>query len=302
MLRNVAFRGLLALGLVASGAPSRAEDSSGPLFDGAVGAAPSLPPLNFAPVRQAAAAQAAPEPTTKRSRADLYAFTRDEVRRAIGLFGVRRKPAGRTGFAFDSDVPADIQTQLLADLQFAGNIRGGAGTPLHRRIFGAVDGATYAKFFDSRVASVGMNDCGDANAVACVIPFDDPSKMWLTRNYIQFSHPQIARLMVVFHESRHTESQNDNWPHANCPTPFLDANGDAMKSIWTGASLAGEPACDVTPFGSYGSSTIMLKNIQKFCANCTDKVKMDAGLFADDQLGRITDDGAKKQMKDDFAR
>jgi len=302
MLRDVRARGLLALGLLAFGAPAFAADPAGVLFDGAAGAAPSLPPLNFAPAREAAAAQAAPAPTTaRRSRADLFAFTREEAQAARRRFGILRKPSGK-GFTFDSDVPADIQAQMLADLKFVGTIQGGAGTPLHRQIFGAVDGATYTKFFNSRVASVGMNDCGDANAVACVIPFEDASKMWLTQNYIKCSHPQIARLMVVFHESRHTETQNDNWPHANCPTPFLDADGKDMKSIWTGASLAGEPACDVTPFGSYGSSTIMLKNVQKFCTNCTDKVKMDAGLYADDQLGRITDDGAKKQMQDDFAQ
>jgi hypothetical protein len=106
--------------------------------------------------------------------------------------------------------------------------------------------------------------------------------------------------MVVFHESRHTEDANDNWPHATCPTPFLDSHGKDMTSIWTGATLAGEPACDVTPLGSYGSSTIMLKNVQKFCSNCTDKVKMDAGIYADDQMGRITGADAKTQMLKDL--
>src|SRR4029077_10697536 len=139
-------------------------------------------------------------------------------------------------------------------------------TVLHQKIFGLgpVAGPGYTRFFESRVTGIGLDDCGSANAVACVIPFQDPSKMWITQNYIKFSHPQVARLMVVFHESRHTEEQNGNWPHANCPEPFSNASGQPMKSIWTGASLAGEPACDSTPFGSYGSSLIMLKNIAKF--------------------------------------
>ena len=106
--------------------------------------------------------------------------------------------------------------------------------------------------------------------------------------------------MVVFHEARHTETMNGNWPHATCPTPFLDAEGKDKRSIWTGATLAGEPACDRTPLGSYGSSTIMLKNIQKYCDNCSDKVKMDAGLYADDQFGRIISDSARRQMQDDL--
>jgi hypothetical protein len=301
MVRDVRAWGLLALGLLAFSVPSRAAGPSGGGFDGVAGAAPALPPLDFSAARRASAAPTA-APAPARSTADLYAFTREEAQAARRRFGILRKPSGKSGFTFDSDVPADIQAQMLDDLKFIGTIQGGAGTPLHRQIFGAVDGATYAKFFDSRVTAVGMNDCGNSNAVACVIPFEDASKMWLTQNYIKFSHPQIARLMVVYHESRHTESQNDNWPHATCPTPFLDANGNDMKSIWTGAPLAGEPACDETPLGSYGSSTIMLKNIQLSCANCTAKVKMDAGLYADDQLGRITNPDAKKQMQDDFGQ
>ena len=301
MIRVSSLSGLLTLAILTFGVCSRAAQAYGSAFDGAAGGEPSLPPLDFSAARAAAAGADAAPPQAARSRADLFAFTRAEAVAARERFGMERAP--RAGaLAFDADVPADIKAQLLADLKFIGTILGGSGTPLHRRIFGAVDGATYTRFFDTRVASVGMNDCGDANAVACVIPFEDPSKMWLTQNYVKFSHPQIARLMVVFHESRHTESQNDNWPHATCPTPFLDSNGDDMKSIWTGAPLAGEPACDVTPFGSYGSSTIMLKNIEKFCTNCTGKVKMDAGLYADDQLGRITDPGALRQMQDDFAQ
>lgn len=83
--------------------------------------------------------------------------------------------------------------------------------------------------------------------------------MFLTNNFIKFSHPQIARMMVVFHESRHSEVKNRNWPHDDCPSPYVDENGKDIVSIWTGAQVAGMPACDSTPFGSYGSSTIMLK-------------------------------------------
>ena len=124
--------------------------------------------------------------------------------------------------------------------------------------------------------------------------------MWLTQNFIKFSHPQIARLMVVYHESRHSEVAHGNWAHDTCPTPFLDANGHDMKSIWTGASLAGEPACDSTQFGSYGSSTILLKNVAMYCTNCGDKVKMDADLYATDQLGRIDRPDVKQAMINDF--
>ena len=209
-------------------------------------------------------------------------------------------PTYASALDFDSDITPEIKNQILQDLEFMKTIKGDKVTPLHQQIFGAMNGS-YFNWFDSRVKGVGMNDCGNPNAVACVIPFYDSSKIWLTNNYVRFSHPQIAKMMVVYHEARHTEDANGNWGHANCPRPFRDADGSEMKSIWTGAALAGQPACDVTPLGSYGSSTILLKNVQKFCTNCTDKVKMDAGIYSDDQFKRITSASARDQMTRDFA-
>ncbi len=289
MIRSVLAWGLLALVLAA---PSRADQ----LFDGTGGKPVDMPAMKFV---SAAGAKTAAGPT-KQDGADLYYFTPAEAKEAAKRFQFRKKSAA--GWTFDADVPQAIQDQMRADLAFMAGIQGSGATPLHQQIFGQVGGSAYADFFNSRVTGIGMNDCGSDKAVACVIPFQDPSKMWLTQNFVKFSHPQVSRMMVVYHEARHTESQNGNWPHANCPDPFKDANGNDMKSIWTGASLAGEPACDTTPLGSYGSSTILLKNIQKYCTNCTDKVKMDAGLYADDQLQRVTDPDAHQQMVDDFQK
>lgn len=213
----------------------------------------------------------------------------------LGVFSV-----AANAFTFDNNVPDAIKTQMLADLDFIKSIQGSGASPLHQQIYGQVDGSAYDHFFQSRVTAVGMNGCGSPVAVACVIPMLNPSKMWLTQNFVKFSHPQIARMMVVYHEARHTERQNGFWSHATCPNPFLDPQGNPMKSIWTGAPLAGEPACDVTPLGSYGSSTIMLKNVSKLCTNCTDKVKQDAGIYADDQFGRIIDAKARQAMNNDI--
>lgn len=201
---------------------------------------------------------------------------------------------------FDSDVPTDIANQMKEDLKVMYQLQGNGQTPYHQQIFGPVAGASYQKFFESHILSVGLDDCGNPSAVACVQPFFAPNKMWLTQNFIKFSHPQIARLMVVYHEARHTEGNHGNWGHDTCPRPFLDEQGHDMKSIWTGASLAGQPACDSTAFGSYGSSTILLKNVAKYCTNCGDKVKMDADLYATDQLGRIDRADVKKAMLADF--
>lgn len=202
---------------------------------------------------------------------------------------------------FDNDVPQDIQNQMVQDLGFMNQLTGSGQTPFHKQIFNEVSGASYKTYFESRITSVGVDDCGGGPAVACVQPFFNPNKMWLTDNFIKFSHPQVARMMVVYHEARHSESKNGNWMHDNCPRPFRDENGKDMVSIWTGAKLEGQPACDSTYLGSYGSSTILLKNISKFCSNCSDKVKMDADIYAMDQLGRIDRPDVKKAMLADFA-
>jgi len=207
----------------------------------------------------------------------------------------------KAALKFDNNVPKDIQQQMVDDLSFMNQLTGNGATPFHKQIYGDVSGATYKSFFESHITSVGLSSCGGGAAVACVQPFFDPNKMWLTNNFIKFSHPQIARLMVVYHEARHAETNHGNWGHDTCPTPFLDENGKDMSSIWTGAPLAGEPACDSTYLGSYGSSTVLLKNVSRFCANCSDKVKMDADIYATDQLGRIDRPDVKNAMLADFA-
>lgn len=210
--------------------------------------------------------------------------------------------AFKTDLAFDKDLPADLQRQLLADLAFAGTLAGRNTSPLHNSIFGQMGGPSYTRFFGSRIKMVGLNDWGKTPVVACVIPAIEPSKMWLGDHYIKASHPQIARIMILFHESRHADPENENWRHVNCPDPFRDANGKDLLSSLTGVPLAGKRGCDVSALGSYGASVIMLKNIQRYCTNCTEKVRMDAGLYADDQLIRIVDANARNAIRDDVYR
>ncbi|MFH1723167.1 MAG: hypothetical protein ABII00_00955 [Elusimicrobiota bacterium] len=202
---------------------------------------------------------------------------------------------------FDPGVPEKIRLQFSADLGFIARIKGSGASDLHGKIFGRVHGLSYADFFGSRIKAVGLHSCGSPSATACVIS-RFPNKMWLTSNYRKFDRPQILRMMVAFHEARHTEAEHRNWPHARCPVPFLDGDGKEVRGRVTGISLAGKPACDVTPLGAYGSSMIMVKNISRFCSNCTDKVMMDAGLYADDQLKRIIDPEAKRSILDDLYR
>jgi len=201
---------------------------------------------------------------------------------------------------FDSEVQPALKKQIMDDFAFVQSIRSSTESPMHAKVFGEVDGNGYISWFNKRVFSVGVDDCGSPNAVACVIT-SFANKIWMTQNYTKFSHPQISRLSVIYHEARHTEISNGFWSHAICPTPFKNAQGEDIRSIWTGAILAGEPACDKTAFGSYGSATIFLKNIAKYCTTCSEKVKADADMYGNDQLGRITDAASKKAMISDFS-
>ena len=201
----------------------------------------------------------------------------------------------------DSNLSIDLAKQYKNDLAFVESIQGSApGTALHQKIFGKVSGADYKAYYSYRISNVKMGDCGNKFAIACVSPMTSPRTIQLTDNYVKYSHPQIARLMVIFHETRHGELWKLGWGHDKCPVPFLGADKKPVRSIWSGAELAGEPACDSTPLGSYGSSVIMLKNIQKFCKNCSEKVRQDAGIYADDNFGRIVSDSARSQMKVDL--
>lgn len=201
---------------------------------------------------------------------------------------------------FDREVPANTKEQMNGDLTFVATLEGSSATPLHKQVFGELKGPLYKDWFFSRIKRVGYNGNMSGGAVAYVQPFFDSEKMYLTQNYTNFSHPQIARLMIFFHEARHTENAKGNWMHANCPRPFRDKDGNDMKSIWTGMPLAGEAGCDSVAIGSYGLSVVMNKNISKTCTNCTEKVKMDAGFYADDQFKRITNANAAKQLTDDL--
>ena len=220
----------------------------------------------------------------------------------IGLLAILIT-ASSFGYEFGSNVPEKVKNQIVQDLKFMQDIQGSDTSGIHKEIFGELKGSNYVDWFEKRVTYIGLHTCGGGGAskpVACVIPFLGSSKIWLTKYYTESDHPQIAKMMVVFHEARHTEVENGNWSHATCPTPFKNAKGEDMKSIWTGATLAGEAACDVTPLGSYGSSMILVKNVNKFCSNCTEKVKMDAGIYADDQFGRIIDADAIAAVKADL--
>ncbi len=203
---------------------------------------------------------------------------------------------------FSPSVPKDVVAETMADFTFIQGIQGTDGTPIYRKIFGAaVDGSNLNTFFSDRITGFDMDDCGGGSGVAaCVQPMFDSHIMWLTQNYVTFKIPQIYRISVILHESRHTEDSENNWPHASCPVPYQDDTGADIRGIISGTLLEGKPACDTTEYGAYGLEAAFLKNIEMFCSNCSAKVQMDGKLFGEDTVKRIIGKTASAALRKDL--
>jgi len=202
---------------------------------------------------------------------------------------------------FSSSIEAQNQGQILEDLDLLGRLTGSGGTPLFQEIFGSPFlGTALLNFFTQRISSFDANSCGGgAGLVGCVRPLVASDVMWLTPSYFSLGLPQIYRLSVLFHESRHTEMIQMFWPHVKCPRPFQGPTGKDIVGILSGVELAGLPACDSTAYGAYAVQAELLKNTELFCQNCSEKIKMDAHLFGEDNLHRIVDPEALKKLRHD---
>lgn len=208
---------------------------------------------------------------------------------------------------FQKQVSPELKAQVLSDIDFIKslnadpNLPKNPATPLHQKIFGNLDGVNYETWLKDRVKQIGRDECGGGESVtACVIPFFSQNTLWITSNYIRFSMPTLVRASIILHEARHTETANKNWPHEECPTPFLDEKGDAVKGYFSGVLLEGKPACDKTSFGSYGSQVVWYYNLKKSCKSCSEKVLLDAEIFGADTMKRMIDKKVKLELKNDL--
>jgi hypothetical protein len=206
----------------------------------------------------------------------------------------------RADFIFDPDVPLAIREQLKNDLAFLGSLEGKKVSSFHRKIFGSLSGKNYVGFFEKRIKEIGLDACGGSIAFACVVPLLEDNKMYFAPNFSIYSLPQITRVMMLIHESRHTEARQNYWAHLVCPDPFVDENGKQIVGTITGKSLAGRPACDASEFAAYGLDRIFMRNIEKNCDNCGQKVRMDANIFGSAALDRIIDPRAKRRLLRDL--
>jgi hypothetical protein len=210
------------------------------------------------------------------------------------------------GLEFSAQFPAPLKTQLEDDLQFLGALSAetsdskNPASPFHQEIFGDFTGETYRRWFENRVQKAGTDSCGGQSSVTACVFGIMPKWIYLSPNYLKFSMPQVVRASILIHEARHNEPENRNWPHEKCPIPFQDENGEDIKGLFSGIRLEGVAACDQTALGSYGTQLIFLATIANHCQSCTEKVRADARMMADDTFKRMLGSPLKSALKADL--
>jgi len=202
---------------------------------------------------------------------------------------------------FSGLVPVAVKEQMQTDLRLLQDMKGQDATPIFRQMFaGAFSGATLYDFFKARIKAVGMDDCDGPLMAACVIHSLSRTTLFLTESYSKFDMPQVFRVSILLHESRHTEAEGHFWMHAKCPRPFRDWKGQPVISMVSHAPLDGQPACDQTAYGAYGLQAEFLKNTEMYCENCNEKVKLDAKIFGTDTVRRISNPAASAEIRRDL--
>lgn len=194
-------------------------------------------------------------------------------------------------FSFDDSIDFFTRRQIENDLVELSKLKGRETSNLYAYVFKAekLNGLDLFNFFKARIKNFNTNDCGGGiSLTACVRPDIDNETMWITQNFIKYDMPQIFRMSIFIHEARHTEKDSNYWFHEACPIPYLDANKKDIVGIMSGAKMEGQLSCDSTAVGAYGIQALFLKAVEKSCSNCNDKTKMDAALFGNDTINRIS--------------
>jgi hypothetical protein len=111
-----------------------------------------------------------------------------------------------------------------------------------------------------------------------------------------FNAGRIERLGMLFHEVIHLATQD--FPHAQCPIPFRDANNQDIRSGFTGIVLAGLGACDSSITGAYSSQVIFFRNLGLNCTNCSTGERAEALRLANAYSQRILDNEVRNKLLD----
>ncbi|RYZ69829.1 MAG: hypothetical protein EOP09_06995 [Proteobacteria bacterium] len=203
-------------------------------------------------------------------------------------------------------VPNPVRVKLEDTLTFLKSMKAeqalpkNPASPLHREVFGEFDGENYLRWFETRIKRIGIDSCGGGSATACAIYFM-PTWMYLTPYFVRSPLSRVAQLAVLLHEARHSEHDHNGWVHVECPIPFLDDQGQEIKSYFSGDKLAGLKACDDSEYGSYAAEYLFMSHVADYCSNCTATERNEARTIADQGIYRITDLRAREALRRDRA-
>ncbi len=188
-----------------------------------------------------------------------------------------QKPADMQDFhlPFNRSVPEEMRRQMIEDMVFISGIRGqGRASVMHRYDFGLMAGDFYIDFFRQHVRHIAFKANKKNNGqIASLYRIGGWSEMRLTAYFTTHDVPQIGRMETLMHEAWHADDRCQD--HVPCPSPFPFQGEEGVDTT----KLAGERACDGSINGAYGATAIMLQNIVRFCANCSEKVLADAKRY-----------------------
>lgn len=181
-----------------------------------------------------------------------------------------------------------LHKELTESLTFLENAKLERTTPLYREFFktGPLD-----FLFENIKEFEWDNLLGAPTApIAAASGPDQIPSINIGFNFLKPQFSIIEKASILIHEARH--NQSDRFDHIDCPAnfPYFSSSG---------LPLAGKAACEKIYDGSYGVQIVFLRNISKYCTNCSDKIRKVAQEKANDYLRRIINKAAQEKLLKD---
>lgn len=198
---------------------------------------------------------------------------------------------------FQADVPLELREQVVLDLKRLDSLEYSRVTPFFERLFfwnqsnasrSHNEATSLLNWFEERIRTIGMvHDRHVSETVTHLVDIREPSVMRIAPLYFADERPQIVRIGLLLHEARHSEAEGSHYPHASCPSPFVDSEGKDVRGLWSGLKMERRGACDSRWDGSYGLTAIFLANVSLYCANCSDEDRSQAKIYAEHFAQRV---------------
>lgn len=198
---------------------------------------------------------------------------------------------------FAPNFPPALRREIMADLHFLDSIHGDESSRLHQEIFGVgpLDGHKYTQFLRTYIASFSFSTSDSPYQIQT----DGNRNLYIFASYLPFARAVsgFSRAVNFMHEAFHNSG---HFHHVKCPSPFLDERGNEIVTNVGHIPLSGLLACDEGYKSSYGIEIIIAKNVERYCKNCSEALRREASLYADDLMKRIVSPRAREALYQDL--